>query len=82
MDEQDRQDAKPKKTRVIALVPAELAERLRNAVDALSGPPNRLRLNATVAAAVEEKVVALEKKFNKGKPFPQREGELAHGRRV
>ena len=74
--------APDKRDRINALVNAELAERLRNAVDALSGPPQRRRLNATVEDALEAFVAKLEKEHNKGRPFPQRSAELSQGRRV
>jgi hypothetical protein len=77
----DETDEK-KKDRVNVLVPKALGDRLRNAVDALSGPPHRLRLNATCEEALLAHVEKLEKKFNKGEPFPQRAGPLRQGGRV
>ena len=71
-----------KRDRVNALVARELGERLRNAVDALSGPPHRRRLNSTVEEALEVYVTKLEKDHNKGRAFPQRSAELSQGRRV
>lgn len=62
--------------RLAAIVDRALAERVRNAVDALQGPPLRLRLAVMLREAVQHEVERLEKENNKGKPFPKREGKL------
>lgn len=54
-------------------VPADVHERFLNAIDALSGPPERLRYTAVGRAMLEREVERLEKKHNGGKPFPQRQ---------
>lgn len=53
-------------------VPDDLNDRFLNAVDALSGPPERLTYVSLGRAAIEREVERLEKKHNSGKPFPQR----------
>lgn len=82
MATQQKDDSDTKRDRVNALISRELGERLRNAVDYLSGPPHRLRLNSTVEAAILAHVEKLEREHHKGKPFPQRPGDLQEGRRV
>ncbi len=71
-----------KKTRVSFHLSETLAERVRNTVYALSGPPHRL----TMAKMAEEALEAACKKYqrdqNEGKPFPQREEDLVGGRQV
>lgn len=63
-------------------LPAELLERARNTADALSGPPERLRLNALVAEGLRRELERLERKHNGGEPFPAREAPLRRGRAV
>jgi hypothetical protein len=65
-------DARARVARLTAIVPIPLAERLRNAVDALQGPPMRLRLTAALERAVQVYVEQLERKYSGGQPFPQR----------
>lgn len=67
-------------TRLSVRLPTELIERMRNAVDALQGPPERLRMKTGFAMAVLDFVEWAEHKHNKGKPFPQRPGNLKPGR--
>lgn len=70
------------KTRVSFHLTESLAERVRNTVYHLSGPPRRLNM----AKIAEEALAAVCKKYereqNGGKPFPQREEELVGGRPV
>lgn len=61
----------PPRVDIKFVVPHALAERFRNAVDACSGPPLRLRVNAAGIAALEAFTADLEGQ-NHGKPFPQR----------
>ena len=56
-------------------------EAARDAVDALSGPPERLTLSALIEQAVLDEIERLQDEFNKGKPFPNRERPLRSGRR-
>jgi hypothetical protein len=53
-------------------VPADVYERFLNAIDALSGPPERLRYTSAGRAMLEREVIRLERKYRKGKPFPPR----------
>ena len=55
-----------------ARIEPELLERMRNAVDFLAGPPERLTLTKLANTALEREVTRLEKKYRKGKPFPDR----------
>jgi hypothetical protein len=60
-------------SRVISFrIPADLYDRFLNAIDALSGPPERLRYVSEGRAMVEREVERLERKHNGGKPFPRR----------
>ena len=55
-----------------ARVEPELLERIRNAVPYLAGHPEYLTLTKLANTALEAEVVRLEKKYHKGKPFPDR----------
>jgi hypothetical protein len=57
---------------VKVIVPKALGERFRNAVDALSGPPLRLKLSPAGVQAFDEFTSRLEREHNGGAPFPQR----------
>lgn len=61
-------------------LPSDLIERMRNAVDAMSGPPHRLTLNGLAGDALLQAVEDLEARHNDGKPFPQRPGNLRTSR--
>ena len=74
-------DQAPTKARATFYLPADLLDRLRNAADALSGPPTRATVNATVADALAREVSRLERKHNGGDPFPARPGSLRPGRK-
>jgi hypothetical protein len=67
---------KGKAVRLTVIVGADLAERARNAVDALQGPPMRLRLARLLHLAVQARVTELERAHNGGSPFPRRMGAL------
>jgi len=58
-----------------------LIEGLRDAVDALSGPPTRATLNGVVRDALARELHRLEKTHNGGQPFAPRPGRLKPGRR-
>jgi hypothetical protein len=51
-----------------------VAERVRNAVDALSGPPLRLRLAGVVEEALIAWVGRVERQHGGGRTFPARPG--------
>lgn len=71
-----------KRQRLDVWLPESLVERVKNAVDALQGPPRRLRLSSLMEAAVLDYVQGLEREANKGRPFPARPGKLADGSRL
>lgn len=64
---------KPERVRHVVLLEPELDNRLRNLVDAESGPPLRLRsIQDVLDAATKSFVETLEKTRRGGKPYPQR----------
>jgi hypothetical protein len=66
------------KEHVNGRIPTALMERLRNAVWWIG----RGYTNPKVfAQAMDKECLALEKKFNGGKPFPPRESELPNSRK-
>lgn len=66
--------------RVSFFVAEDVIEGLRDAVDALSGPPHRLGLNAVVRDALARALDDLQRDHNDGRPFPKRPGNLRTGR--
>ncbi len=70
-----RRQARPLKKRVSFHLTEDLAERLRNAVYQLSGPPYRLTMAALAESALRREVVRLEQEANGGEPFPTRREE-------
>ncbi len=71
-----------KKTRVSFHLTEALADRVRNVVYALSGPPHRLNMAKIAEEALEAACKKYERDQNGGKPFPQREEDLVGGRPV
>lgn len=69
-------------TKVTVELPAGLAERLRNAVYWLSGPPERLTVAGVVVEAVNARVDELEASHNEGRPFKPRPERIRTGRPV
>lgn len=59
-----------------------LFEEVRDCVVFLSGPPHRLTLAGFAEEALREKVEAMKKAANKGKPFPKRDGQIRGGRPI
>jgi len=59
---------------------ADVVERVRNSVDALSGPPHRYTLSGFAEQALLALVKKLEREHNAGKAFPERVGRLRTGR--
>lgn len=53
-------------------VPADLESRFLNAVGACAGQPEYMNYTKAGRLAVEREVERLERKYNKGRPFPQR----------
>lgn len=73
---------RPRKVRAMFHLSAETFDAVRDCVVALSGPPHRLTLTGFAEEALKEKLAALQKAENKGKPFPKRTGELRGGRPI
>lgn len=71
-----------RKTRVSFHLTHELADRIRNAVYHLSGPPHRLTMAALAEAALQREVERLEREANDAAPFPDRASQLIGGRTV
>jgi len=66
-------------------LPADLVDELRNAVVALSGPPNRLTMSKLAENALRRELDRLRKErtgSETGKPFRQRAGEVTRGRPI
>lgn len=63
-------------------MPGPLLEDVRDAVDALSGPPHRMTLAAFLEAAFTAELRRLEVEVNGGAPFPKRDGALRTGRQA
>jgi hypothetical protein len=66
-------------------LPADLVEELRNAVVALSGPPDRLTMSKLAENALRRELDRLRKErtgSETGKPFRQRAGEVTRGRPI
>jgi hypothetical protein len=59
-----------------------LAERVRNTVYYLSGPPHRLTMASLAEAALARELSRLEREANGGKPYARRGSELVGGRPV
>ena len=78
----DKKVLRTPKVRATFHLPAALLDGLRDAVVALSGPPLRLTLAHVAEAALREKLQALEKAHNRGKPFPPHGGALKGGRPI
>lgn len=58
-----------------------LVEQARDAVDFLSGPPERLTLSGLVARSLEAELRRLSRRYRDGGSFPSRPGELRRGSR-
>jgi len=70
----------PKKMRATFHIPTDLFDQVRNAVYALSGPPNRLTLATFAERALRAELERVKGKENKGRAFPRRGEELKGGR--
>lgn len=73
---------RPRKVRATFHLSEALFEQVRDAVVALSGPPDRLTLAGFAEEALRDRLELLKKTRNKGKAFPRREGELRGGRPI
>ena len=70
------------KVKVPFNLPADLAESIRDAVFALSGPPHCLSLALLAENALRAELARLEEAENSGQRFLARQGRLRPGRRV
>jgi len=77
-----RPTARKRKTRISFHLTETLAERVRDTVVALSGPPHRLTMASLAEEALQAAVKKLERDANSGKPFPKRDTNLIGGRQV
>ncbi len=66
-----------KKVPVVGRLQPELVERLKNCVVALQ--EQGASINLIVEAGVKAELERLEKKYNRGKPFPERTAEPTNG---
>ena len=71
-----------KKTRATFHITEELFEEARDAAVQLAGPPARLTLSEIVENGIRAELERLKKKYNEGKPFDKREGNLKGGRPI
>jgi hypothetical protein len=66
-------------------LPGDLINELRNAVVALSGPPDRLTMSKLAEEALRrelDRIRATRLGRGRGKRFPQRQGEVTRGRPI
>jgi hypothetical protein len=70
------------KQRITSYLRPAIAEELRDAVRALSGPPEHLTVAALLERAVTAELVRLRRRHNNGEPFPKTEGALRVGRPI
>jgi hypothetical protein len=63
-------------TRATFHLPTELVEELRDTVWHLSGPPERATVAAVVRRGIRAELDRLQQRYNSGRPFPRRGGEL------
>jgi hypothetical protein len=61
-------------------LPPELLDQARNTVVALAGPPEHLTMSKLVMGALTRELARLEKRHNKGRPFPKRAEKVRTGR--
>lgn len=69
-----------KKARAWFHIPEDLDEAFRDAVVALSGPPEHLNLSKFGERAIRTELERLQEEYNDGKPFPPRGAEVRQGR--
>ena len=81
MADRSHDQPRPKRARHLFILDAGLLERARNAASFLAGSPEFLTLGGLVDAALARELARLEKKHNRGKPFPKRPRPLQGGRR-
>ncbi len=73
---------KPKSVRLTINVSKEFAVDVRSVVSQLGGPPAYLTLSGLVRTAVAREIRRLERRYNKGRPFPKTRRLLRRGRPI
>ena len=79
--EKQKEGGRAEKVRATFYLPADLLEEVRNAAVQLSGPPTRLTLAVFAENAFRNEIERLQKDYNKGEKFPQRQPGFLHGGR-
>lgn len=74
------QPRRQRKEKLTIDLPVELADRIRNTVYWLNGPPQRLTLARLFEEALSVRVRELEEAHNDGQPFETRPEQLKGGR--
>ena len=76
-------DKPPQQDRATFHLPADLLNEMRNAVVALSGPPNRLTMSKFAENAIRRELERLRRQgSSNASVFSQREGEVTRGRPI
>ena len=79
---QPMQSAKPAYCRASFQIPQQLLAEIRDAVIALSGPPERLTMARFAEQAFRHELERLQTDHNEGRPFPSTDGVVRVGRPV
>ena len=79
---QPMQAAKPAYCRASFQIPEQLLADIRDAVIALSGPPERLTMARFAEVAFRHELERLQVDYNDGRPFPSSDGVVRVGRPV
>jgi len=79
---QPTQAAKPASCRASFQIPQQLLADIRDAVIALSGPPERLTMARFAEAAFRHELERLQANHTAGQPFPSTDGVVRVGRPV
>ncbi len=64
---------------LVARVPEEFGEEVRDTVVHLSGPPLHLGMSSLIERALRRELPLLRKKYNRGRRFPKRTTHLRTG---
>jgi len=75
-------EAPSTKAKLSVNLPSDLIEEVRDAVDALGGPPYRLSMTAFAENALRAELERLKRAETEGEKFPSRTGPLKPGPRV
>jgi hypothetical protein len=79
---QPTQAAKPASCRASFQIPQQLLAAIRDAVIALSGPPERLTIARFAEEAFRHELERLQAEHNDGQPFPSTDGVVRVGRPI